>query len=222
MVKFKFKRDHGAIGIIILCVIVLILENIFNINYDIFTRIVPGTTRRSEVILIMGEPDSIEQANNLGERDNVEYDVLGYIQRFEGWFSIRIWIDGSKDIVSAVTAIPEYKSKDPRTQLSYWVNSLNAPEEIYWTFGAFYRHLAWPKQGISIITLIANPKLERRISELIIYVPYETTEYLTTAQNLPYLNNISAENRFVRGKSDNIDTAPLDPFDWTLIKNAIP
>jgi hypothetical protein len=154
----------------------------------------------------------------------VEYEVFHYLDKIEGWNEVIIWIDRSNDIVSAIIVCPNYKSKDQRTYLSYWAKHLGTPENIYWTKTPYFRHLAWPKRGISVKTSIVPPANEEflRISELTVYVPIESSKYLGMALNVPYLKNISSENLFVRGKSDIIDTVPLDPFDWKLIKAAFP
>lgn len=196
-----------VIAVIVVLVIVFIFTKYQEKGASILDRVIPGATTRSEIYQIMGDPDQIRFEEDL--------EILYYQQKIKGWFSIRFWIEPLNDQVIAIQAQTDDYDQTQDSKLIYWVNQYGVPDIIAWTYGNGYRHLAWPNRGISIITF-AHKNLDKQISELFIYMPIPISEYINKAQKSLFLKDLSPNNLFERGTTDNPDLTPLDPFDWSM------
>ena len=205
-------------------------------------QIIPGQSRLQGALLILGEPDSIEDSSyhptrlfgDIFER-LPDYKVYIFSER-QGWHKTELWIQkrGFEQIVVAVLRFLPTNIRDfaNNPSLEDFV-MYGRPDKVLWSSSCYFRYLIWLNEGIAVESgsqlYISENGMRKSYAwdEIPVYTIFlfelMNSKDIIDITKWPWPNNGSVWNPpDTEWSPCTEDRAPRDSFDWKNLPTPLP
>lgn len=185
--------------------------------------ITPGKTTYSEVVEILGHPDSEFSKNG--------YFVLEYSNEFF-WEIVHVWFpekDNKNVVVGVLVEVPATdkndKSRSELKDLRQVIRIYGLPEKVTWAQIPEVRHVVWANQGVAMgvgANISSTIDGNFNIGSALFFEPMNLESYFSQVVHWPlydlHLGGFSPENLYpLIPYRHTQDPYPEDPYDWDAL-----